>query len=157
MSAGSLPTASCRIQLSKAATTAVPLEPKDSPQPTTPLLVVTRTYSKTWSMAAARLGYLIGPAWLVAELEKVVLPYHLDAVTQAAGTKAMVAVCGELAADERAARLLLALGVRELSVAPAAVPGVKQAVREALSRDTALVERCLSASGAPEVRRLLGC
>jgi histidinol-phosphate aminotransferase len=52
-------------------------------------LVVTRTYSKTWSMAAARLGYLIGPSWLVAELEKVVLPYHLDALKQAAGTVAL--------------------------------------------------------------------
>ena len=41
-------------------------------------LVVTRTFSKTWSMAAARLGYLVGPAWLVAELEKVALPYHLS-------------------------------------------------------------------------------
>ena len=28
-------------------------------------LVVTRTFSKTWSMAAARLGYLVGPSWLV--------------------------------------------------------------------------------------------
>jgi histidinol-phosphate aminotransferase len=52
-------------------------------------LVVTRTYSKTWSMAAARLGYLIGPSWLVAELAKVVLPYHLDALKQAAGTLAL--------------------------------------------------------------------
>lgn len=52
-------------------------------------LVVTRTYSKTWSMAAARLGYLVGPSWLVAELEKVVLPYHLDVVTQLAGTLAL--------------------------------------------------------------------
>jgi histidinol-phosphate aminotransferase len=52
-------------------------------------LVVTRTFSKTWSMAAARLGYLIGPEWLVAELDKVVLPYHLDAVKQAAGTVAL--------------------------------------------------------------------
>lgn len=52
-------------------------------------LVVTRTYSKTWAMAAARLGYLVGPAWIVAELEKVVLPYHLDAVTQLAGTLAL--------------------------------------------------------------------
>lgn len=52
-------------------------------------LVVTRTYSKTWSMAAARLGYLIGPTWLVAELEKVVLPYHLDAAKQAAGRLAL--------------------------------------------------------------------
>jgi histidinol-phosphate aminotransferase len=52
-------------------------------------LVVTRTYSKTWAMAAARLGYLIGPRWLVAELDKVVLPYHLDAVKQVAGTLAL--------------------------------------------------------------------
>ncbi len=52
-------------------------------------LVVTRTYSKTWSMAAARLGYLIGPTWVVDELEKVVLPYHLDALKQAAGTIAL--------------------------------------------------------------------
>ena len=52
-------------------------------------VVVTRTFSKTWSMAAARLGYLIGPAWLVAELDKVVLPYHLDAFKQLAGTLAL--------------------------------------------------------------------
>jgi histidinol-phosphate aminotransferase len=52
-------------------------------------LVVTRTYSKTWSMAAARLGYLVGPSWLVAELEKVVLPYHLDAAKQVAGRVAL--------------------------------------------------------------------
>ena len=52
-------------------------------------LVVTRTFSKTWSMAAARLGYLVGPAWLVQELDKVVLPYHLDAVKQAAGVAAL--------------------------------------------------------------------
>lgn len=52
-------------------------------------MVVTRTYSKTWSMAAARLGYLVGPSWLVAELEKVILPYHLDAVKQIAGRLAL--------------------------------------------------------------------
>jgi len=52
-------------------------------------LVVTRTFSKTWSMAAARLGYLVGPSWLVAELDKVVLPYHLDAAKQAAGLIAL--------------------------------------------------------------------
>jgi histidinol-phosphate aminotransferase len=52
-------------------------------------LVVTRTFSKTWSMAAARLGYLVGPAEVVAELEKVVLPYHLDAAKQLAGTLAL--------------------------------------------------------------------
>ena len=52
-------------------------------------LVVTRTFSKTWSMAAGRLGYLVGPSWLVAELDKVVLPYHLDAAKQIAGRLAL--------------------------------------------------------------------
>jgi histidinol-phosphate aminotransferase len=51
--------------------------------------VVVRTFSKTWSMAAARLGYLIGPRWLVAELDKVTLPYHLDAFKQLAGRLAL--------------------------------------------------------------------
>lgn len=52
-------------------------------------LVVVRTFSKTWSLAAARLGYLVGPTWLVAELDKVALPYHLDAVKQAIGRIAL--------------------------------------------------------------------
>ncbi len=52
-------------------------------------LVVTRTFSKTWSMAAARLGYLVGPAEVVANLERVALPYHLDAFKQLAGRLAL--------------------------------------------------------------------
>lgn len=52
-------------------------------------IVVTRTYSKTWSMAGARLGYLVGPTWLVDELAEVALPYHLDAFKQAAGRVAL--------------------------------------------------------------------
>ena len=52
-------------------------------------VVVTRTFSKTWSMAASRLGYLVGPSSLVAELDKVALPYHLDAAKQIAGRLAL--------------------------------------------------------------------
>ena len=52
-------------------------------------LVVTRTFSKTWSMAAARLGYLVGPAEVVDQLQRVVLPYHLDTAKQLAGTIAL--------------------------------------------------------------------
>jgi histidinol-phosphate aminotransferase len=52
-------------------------------------LVVTRTFSKTWSMAGVRLGYVIGPTWFVRELEKVVLPYHLDTAKQIAGRLAL--------------------------------------------------------------------
>ena len=52
-------------------------------------LVVTRTFSKTWSMAGSRLGYLVGPAAVVAQLEARVLPYHLDALKQRAGLLAL--------------------------------------------------------------------
>lgn len=52
-------------------------------------LVVVRTYSKTWSMAAARLGYCVAPAPVVENLHKVCLPYHLDAVKQVAGRIAL--------------------------------------------------------------------
>jgi phosphocarrier protein FPr len=80
----------------------------------------------------------------------------VDAVCRAAGDRCLVAVCGELAADERAVPLLVALGVRELSVAPPAVAGVKQALREtACGRDTELVRLCLSAASADEVRGAL--
>src|SRR5215212_9071110 len=52
-------------------------------------LVVVRTYSKVWSMAALRLGFAIAPPWVVEELEKVVLPYHLASATQIAGRLAL--------------------------------------------------------------------
>jgi histidinol-phosphate aminotransferase len=52
-------------------------------------LCVVRTFSKTWSMAGLRLGYVVGPRWLIETLEKVILPYHLDAAKQAAGTLAV--------------------------------------------------------------------
>ena len=70
-------------------------------------LVVTRTFSKTWSMAGSRLGYLIGPAWLVAELDKVVLPYHLDAAKQIAGRLALTFM------DEMESRVQFVVAERE--------------------------------------------
>lgn len=80
-------------------------------------MVVSRTFSKTWSMAGSRLGYLVGPAWLVAELDKVVLPYHLDAAKQIAGRLALTFV------DEMEERVQLIVRERErLSAAMAAMP-----------------------------------
>jgi len=81
-------------------------------------LCVVRTFSKTWSMAAARLGYLIGPSWLVERLEQVVLPYHLDAVTQLAGTLALRHVDEMNQRVERivAERERLVAGLAELDV-----------------------------------------
>jgi histidinol-phosphate aminotransferase len=58
-------------------------------QPGSDRLVVVRTFSKTWSMAACRLGYLVAHPDVVAACDTVVLPYHLDAMTQAAGRLAL--------------------------------------------------------------------
>lgn len=63
-----------------------------------------------------------------------------------------VAVCGEMAADPLHALVLLGLGVRELSMSPAAVPRVKAAVRavtEARVREVA--QACLGLPTAAEV------
>ncbi len=66
-------------------------------------LVVSRTFSKTWAMAGARLGFLLAPTWCVAELEKVALPYHLDALKQAVG---ILALEYGSAMDDRVAELV---------------------------------------------------
>ena len=52
-------------------------------------LVVVRTFSKTWSMAACRLGYLVADPEVVEACASVALPYHLDALTQVAGRLAL--------------------------------------------------------------------
>jgi histidinol-phosphate aminotransferase len=54
-------------------------------------------------MAGARLGYLIAPTWCVAELEKVALPYHLDALKLEVGVLALEYVD---AMEERVERLV---------------------------------------------------
>jgi phosphoenolpyruvate-protein phosphotransferase/dihydroxyacetone kinase phosphotransfer subunit len=80
----------------------------------------------------------------------------IDTVCRAASGRVDVGVCGEVASDHSAIPLLLGMGVRELSVVPAAVPLVKQTVRRVdTAAATRLSLRALSAPGAPEVRALL--
>jgi histidinol-phosphate aminotransferase len=52
-------------------------------------LAVTRTFSKTLSMAALRVGYVVAPTWIVEQLNIAVLPYHLDSFKQAATIAAL--------------------------------------------------------------------
>lgn len=54
-----------------------------------PRLAIVRTFSKAFRLAGLRLGYLIAAAWVVDDLQKVRLPYHLDAVKQVAGLVAL--------------------------------------------------------------------
>ena len=52
-------------------------------------LVVTRTMSKAFAFAAARLGYLAADPAVVQALQLVRLPYHLSVLTQAAARAAL--------------------------------------------------------------------
>jgi histidinol-phosphate aminotransferase len=127
----------------------------------TPMAVV-RTFSKTWSMAGARLGYVVAPSWLIAELDKVTLPYHLDTAKQIAGRLAlrytgdMDARVQQIVAErERVSAGLAALG---LEVFPSGanfvlfrVHGDAKAVWQGLVDRSVLVRDC---SGWP---RLQGC
>lgn len=67
-------------------------------------LILFRTFSKAWSLAGLRLGYLLAAPDLVSEIVKVKLPYNLGHAA---------AIAGELALDnaalvERRVRLLVA-------------------------------------------------
>jgi histidinol-phosphate aminotransferase len=85
-------------------------------------LIVIRTFSKTWSLAALRLGYAIADPEVVDALFSVSLPYHLDALKQAAGRITLGYVDDmhdrvKRLVDERE-RLLTALGSRPVEVVP---------------------------------------
>jgi len=54
-----------------------------------PRLVVTRTMSKAFAFAGARVGYLAADPAVVAAVQLVRLPYHLSALTQAAARTAL--------------------------------------------------------------------
>ena len=131
-------------------------------------LVVTRTFSKTWSMAACRMGYLIGPADVVAQLERVVLPYHLDAASQIAGRLALrfqAEMQARVAAvvSERE-RLLAGLRLLPVQVWPSAAnfalfrplsPG--DTALDGASVWKALVERSVLVRDCSSWPRLAGC
>lgn len=78
------------------------------------------------------------------------------ATCDGAAGQASVSVCGEFAADERAAGLLIGMGVDALSVTPPAIPATKEAVRAADSRDARrLADEVLAMDTAAAVRERL--
>jgi phosphoenolpyruvate-protein phosphotransferase len=68
----------------------------------------------------------------------------------------LVAVCGGVAADRTAVPILLGLGVRELSVVPAAIPALKRQIGGLrIEECRELAKRCLHLGSATEVRSLI--
>jgi histidinol-phosphate aminotransferase len=126
-------------------------------------VVVTRTYSKTWSAAALRLGYLLGPTWVVDELEKVVLPYHLDVVTQLAGVLALdhLAEMHQRVASlvEERGRVAAALAELPLDQWPSGANFILFRPRDRAGDDVwqALVDRSVLVRNCSSWPRLEGC
>lgn len=54
-----------------------------------PNVAVVRTFSKAFAMAGARIGYVLTSSDVVADLQRVRLPYHMSSLTQAAGIVAL--------------------------------------------------------------------
>ena len=84
-----------------------------------PNVVVVRTFSKAFALAGARIGYCLAGAEVVEDLRRVRLPYHLSALTQAAGLVALdhrddaVAILDTIRAQrDRIADALPALGAQ---------------------------------------------
>jgi phosphoenolpyruvate-protein kinase (PTS system EI component) len=68
-----------------------------------------------------------------------------------------VAVCGESASDPLSARLLVGLGIDELSLSAANIPAIKSTIRTAKNADLQnLAERALRLTSAAEVRNATG-
>lgn len=126
-------------------------------------LVVTRTFSKTWSMAGTRLGYMVGPTWLVAELDKVVLPYHLDTAKQIAGRLALRHVdemetrVTEIVAERE--RLIAGLGELDIDVIPSGANFILFRPRQLGGRQVwdALLERSILVRDCSGWPRLDNC
>jgi len=89
--------------------------------PAFPRMVVTRTMSKAFALAGARVGYLAAEPAVVDAVQLVRLPYHLSALTQAAA-RAALAHAGTLLATVEAVkvqrdRIVAELRARGLTVA----------------------------------------
>lgn len=86
-----------------------------------PNLVVTKTFSKAWQLAGARIGYALGDPALMKSLALVRLPYHLSALGQVSALVALrhadesMRLAAEVAEErDRIAIELQAMGVKTI-------------------------------------------
>ncbi len=134
--------------------------------PECPRLVVTRTMSKAFALAGARVGYLAAAPQIVDALQLVRLPYHLSSLTQAAARVALTfadELLGSVAAlRAQRDRLLVELPALGCPVVPSdanfvlfQVPGDQRVVwegllaRGVLVRDVGLLGWLRVSAGTP--------
>jgi phosphoenolpyruvate-protein phosphotransferase len=95
-------------------------------------------------------------AYLYQPLHPAILRALAHLVRVAATAKVPLEVCGEMAGDPFQAMALIGLGVRVLSLLPASIPLVKNAVRAvSAERITALMKEALKLATSAEVEQLL--
>lgn len=145
---------------------AVPQEPETMIGPEMPGLLVTRSLTKTWSLAGIRAGYVVGDMDLIARLERQQTPWSVSTPAAAAmvacSTEPALAEAAREAAVIEQHRAVLEAGLQAIGMPP--VPGSRapfvlvespQPLREALLTKGFAVRRGESFPGlAPNWTRL---
>ncbi|MCA1582504.1 MAG: phosphoenolpyruvate--protein phosphotransferase [Acidobacteria bacterium] len=94
---------------------------------------------------------------LYSPLHPAILRMMKFVVEAGAARSRAVAVCGEMASERAGIAALIALGIRELSVTPVAIPGVKETLARVDSgRAEGMLERALGCSEPEEVEKIFG-
>jgi len=93
-------------------------------------------------------------SYLFDHFHPAVLRLIAMAVRAAHASKIWVGVCGEMAGDPLATKLLISLGVDELSMSAPAIPKIKHIIRN-LQPDDALARTILSLGSVERVREYL--
>ena len=126
-------------------------------------LAVTRTFSKTLSMAALRVGYVVAPKRMISDLEIAVLPYHLDSFKQAATIAALGFVSEmeqrvDLIKSERA-RIFAAISDMDCDVWPSGSNFILFRPRSSAAADVwqRMVDAGVLVRDFSTVQRLSGC
>ncbi|MBB1024668.1 MULTISPECIES: pyridoxal phosphate-dependent aminotransferase [unclassified Dietzia] len=122
-----------------------------------PNVVALRTFSKAYGLAGLRVGYLTGPAGLVASVGKMVVPFSVSSLAQAAGIACLEAgdelrarTDAVVAERERVREALLGLGhaVPDSQANFVWLPlGDAAAAFDAHCRDHLVITRCFAGDG----------
>ncbi|MGJ3265626.1 MAG: histidinol-phosphate transaminase [Salinarimonas sp.] len=131
-------------------------------------VVMTRTFSKVYGLAALRLGWMVGPAHVVDALERIRPPFNVNSAALAAGAAAIedeAFVAASVAHNDAWAEILVReIGALGLTVTPSVAnflmihfpetPGRTATEADAFLTARGLVLRRIESYGLPNALRL---